>query len=273
MSSSMMLGRISASTVAQQLSADLLVDLSQSDSAGQFLEICLPKILRACEATAAAIFVPERGQWRQHFSTSALEGLDTGMLAEAVDKDEAVLSGVWGVSPLARRSDTGESLVLKFKAPPNDIALIDALAALVGVGLDGVRARQQDQRRVRRLEAILEIAGQWNQNLEMDSLLHQMAETSTRLLDSERASIFLWDKTNRVLIGRPALGVDGSELRVPDTQGIVGQVVQTGEIRRVDESEKEEIAQMSMSNSDSTRGTCCACHFEVPTARRSASSR
>jgi Nif-specific regulatory protein len=92
------------------------------------------------------------------------------------------------------------------------------------------------------LEAILEIAGQWNQNLEMDPLLLQMAETSTRLLDSERASIFLWDRTNRVLIGRPALGVENDELRISDSSGIVGEVVQSGELRRVDEAEESAIS-------------------------------
>jgi Nif-specific regulatory protein len=93
---------------------------------------------------------------------------------------------------------------------------------------------------VRRLEAILEIAGQWNQSQSMEALLVQMAETSTKLLKSERASIFLWDKPNKTLVGRPALGVEGGELRIPDDRGIVGQVVQTGEPRRVDEEIKQE---------------------------------
>ena len=242
MSSSLMLGRIAACPAAQQLSAELLVELGQSESTGKFLENSLPKVLRACDAIGAAVYAPERGRWQQRFATSSIEGFDTNILAEAVDKDQVILSGEWGVAPLVRQSSSGESLVLRFKAPVTDATAVDAFAALVSVGLDSVRARQQDQRRVRRLEAILEIAGQWNQNLEMDSLLLQMAETSTRLLDSERASIFLWDKTNRVLIGRPALGVDGNELRVPDTQGIVGQVVQSGELRRVDESEEKEIS-------------------------------
>ena len=61
-----------------------------------------------------------------------------------------------------------------------------------------------------------------------------MAETSTRLLKAETASIFLWDKPNKLLVGRPALGVEGGELRIPDDRGIVGQTVQTGEARRVD---------------------------------------
>ena len=57
---------------------------------------------------------------------------------------------------------------------------------------------------------ILEIAGQWNQNLETESLLTQMAEAATRLLGAERASIFLWDRPHRLLVGRPALGVEGA---------------------------------------------------------------
>src|SRR5690606_35646438 len=72
---------------------------------------------------------------------------------------------------------------------------------------------------------------------EMEPLLVQMAEASTKLLQEDRASIFLWDKPNRTLVGRPALGVAGGELRIPDDRGIVGQVVQTGESRRVDLAE------------------------------------
>ncbi len=60
-----------------------------------------------------------------------------------------------------------------------------------------------------------------------------MAEAATRLLGADRASIFLWDRPNHTLVGRPALGVEGGELRIPDNAGVVGQVVQTGEPRRV----------------------------------------
>ena len=114
----------------------------------------------------------------------------------------------------------------------------------LGAAASAVRLRETQARRVRRLEAILEIAAQWNQTNEMVELLEQMAATSTRLLDAERASIFLWDKPNKTLVGRPALGVEGGELRIADDRGIVGQVVQTGEPRRVDvdiQQEQQEI--------------------------------
>lgn len=42
----------------------------------------------------------------------------------------------------------------------------------------------------------------------------------------------------RQLVGRPALGVEGNELRIADNSGIVGQVVQTGEPRRVDANDR-----------------------------------
>ena len=241
MSAPQQLGRISASTVTQQLAAELLVDVNHVESTGQFLELALPKVLRTCSASTAAVFRPERGSWRERFATSPLDGLDSTLLSEALDADRPVHRGDWAVAPLVNRSPLGECLVLRFRARPVELAVIDSVAALIGVGLANVRARQADSRRVRRLEAILEIAGQWNRNLEMDSLLLQMAETSTRLLDAERASIFLWDKTNRVLIGRPALGVDGNELRVSDQTGVVGEVVQSGELRRIDETDGQGI--------------------------------
>ncbi|MEC7717579.1 MAG: sigma-54-dependent Fis family transcriptional regulator, partial [Planctomycetota bacterium] len=80
------------------------------------------------------------------------------------------------------------------------------------------------------------------QTHEMTPLLHRMAEASTRLLQAERASIFLWDKANSILVGRPALGVEGNALEIPDNAGLVGHVVQTGEVGRVDENHKQDAA-------------------------------
>ena len=61
-----------------------------------------------------------------------------------------------------------------------------------------------------------------------------MAEAATRLLGADRASIFLWDRPNHTLVGRPALGLPDGELRIPDDRGVVGEVIRTGQPRRVD---------------------------------------
>ena len=75
---------------------------------------------------------------------------------------------------------------------------------------------------------------QWTRTLQMDKLLARIAEAATKLLHAERASIFLWDRATHTLVGRPALGVEGGELRIADDAGIVGQVVHSGQPRRVD---------------------------------------
>ncbi len=163
-------------------------------------------------------------------------------MAEILDREQVGWDNGWLAAPLLTKGASGQLLAARFdKSPPPAVQReFDALAAVLGVALQRVETRGGERRRVRRLEAILEIAGQWNQNLETESLLTQMAEAATRLLGAERASIFLWDRPHRLLVGRPALGVDGGELRIPDDAGIVGQVVQRGELRRVDAQARQD---------------------------------
>jgi DNA-binding NtrC family response regulator len=76
---------------------------------------------------------------------------------------------------------------------------------------------------------VLNAAADW-QRLEDDSaLLHRIAGTATELLNCERASIFLWDRRRKKLIGRPALGVQRDSLEVDDSAGVVGEVLRSGE--------------------------------------------
>ncbi len=108
------------------------------------------------------------------------------------------------------------------------------LSPFLRLALAAVRRRAAQDRRLRRLEAILKIASQWNQTREVEPLLVEMAEAATRLLGADRASIFLWDRPNHTLVGRPALGLPDGELRIPDDRGVVGEVIRTGQPRRVD---------------------------------------
>jgi transcriptional regulator with GAF, ATPase, and Fis domain len=153
------------------------------------------------------------------------------LLADSLDRESAVSSDGWFAVPLDPASGTNELLTGQFKDA--DTTRLVTAASMLTTALGIVRERQRINSRVGRLEAILQIAAQWNQTHQMKELLQNMAETSTRLLSAERASIFLWDQQSKTLVGRPALGVEGGELRIPDDAGVVGQVVQTGTPRRV----------------------------------------
>ena len=157
------------------------------------------------------------------------------LVAETLDSEQAAADGPWAAAPLNARARSGEVLLARGEGAVDEAALarLADVARLIGEATGSVGSRYSDQRRIRRLEAILKITGQWNQTREMEPLLVQMAEAATRLLRADRASIFLWDRPNKTLVGRPALGVEGGELRIADDTGIVGQVVHTGESRRV----------------------------------------
>jgi Nif-specific regulatory protein len=211
-----------------------------ADAVQPLLNDSLAVIAETLDANAAQVVRGEKGLWRVLARWGQRSDTPASLLSEVLDAGVAQCEGNWGAAAL--NTGRSELLAVRFAAPPKS-SVIDQLtsaAAALTPALTCVRAREKHERRVRRLEAILEIAAQWNQTNEMETLLMQMAQTSTSLLGAERASIFLWDKPNRTLVGRPALGVEGNELRIPDDRGVVGQVVQSGEPRRVDADIQQE---------------------------------
>ncbi len=134
----------------------------------------------------------------------------------------------------SRRSESTEpEYVLLVRGNCPEAAICRGCESDLSDALAIVERQERARPRIDRLQTILDITHEWHQTNEMETLLVRMAEAATRLLDADRASIFLWDKPNKTIVGRPALGVEGGELRLPDDAGIVGQVIQTGEPRRV----------------------------------------
>jgi transcriptional regulator with GAF, ATPase, and Fis domain len=222
-----------------RLSKHLLELTAEHDDPDRFLEDGLSAAQGAVSADFVAVYRGERGRWSSLSSVGKSYDAPLALLASGLDADCAATDGAWVAAPLVAKSQTGELLAIHAPSVKSDefTSAVGELAALVGTALASVRKRYAQQRRAHRLEAILDIAKRWNQAQDTNELLQQMAEASTRLLSAERASIFLWDKTNHTLVGRPALGVKEDELRLPDDQGVVGNVVQTGQMRRVDEGD------------------------------------
>ncbi len=215
---------------------DLFTCATDSVEVSEFLRRALPIVTRELRLPYIAVFGHDFGEWQVMASSGESPGAAPAeLLSEALDRESELRQGDWIVSPL--RSQTGEGELLLARgadASEDQTEAVLALAPVIGQAIASVRVRELQSRRIRRLEAILEIAGQWNKMHEMEPLLTQMAEAATRLLGADRASVFLWDRPNKTLVGRPALGVENNELRIADDAGVVGQVVQTGETRRVD---------------------------------------
>ncbi len=226
------------------LAAELLWRADHGETAAAFLTNSLPLLLPVAAAEFAAVAVLLGGKWNVLAEFGPPRILPTSLLADAVDRECLMVDGHWLAVPLGEHAVRGEVLVF-FRSQPQtahqSAGKLVAIALALSSAFEVARARELLRRRIDRLEAILSIASQWNQTNEMEPLLVQMAEAATKLLKADRASIFLWDRPNNMLVGRPALGVNGGELRIPDNSGVVGQVVQSGEPRRISATEQAQI--------------------------------
>jgi Nif-specific regulatory protein len=205
----------------------LLATASKHSDLGGFLAEMLPEMRELLPAAALAVLRANPPQWHvQAASGLGHQAPPTELVAEALDRDRLAVWNDWAAAPLSE----GYALLARRAADHGVFA--QAATALSGA-MASVIARQQGAQRIRRLETILSITNAWRQTNSMEALLKAMAEAATDLLQADRASIFLWDRPHKELVGRPALGLKGNELRIPDDTGIVGQVVHSGEPRRV----------------------------------------
>ena len=205
----------------------LLAASGRHDAIEPFLTEILAEARALLPAAALAVVRANPPQWQlQAGSGLGQQQLPTEVIAEAIDRDAPVTLNDWTAAPLG----DGYALVARRAADGAELA---QFAEGLAPALKAIADRQQRGQRIRRLETILEITHAWRQTNSMTALLKAMAEAATELLQAERASIFLWDRPHKELVARPALGVKGHELRIPDDKGIVGQVIHSGEPRRV----------------------------------------
>ncbi len=238
------------------------IDISQFKSDSQFLELLTRLSCQSIDAESVSMFLQEaissikecfesenvvvtrmrKGNW-ETIAAIGNETIPIEACSEALDREQLVERDGWWVVPMS--SDSGSHFVLCISQPQiANSASLQSLANFLKSSMTSVVKKARAKERISRLEALLEISSDWSQAHDADAMLQQMAETATNQLRAERASVFLWDRGQKSLVARPALGVEDEDLRIPEDAGIVGQVVQTGEPRRVDmdiRSEQEEI--------------------------------
>ena len=220
---------------------NLLALSGDATSPAELLKLALDVVVDATKAEAAAVARATPPTWAIVAARNVVAAtVPTDLAAESLERETVVRADRWLAAPLtsSHRSggDTELSHVLLLRGNCSDGVFAD-IARSVAEALAIVTRTTSLRRRANRLEAMLAITRKWQQTNDMETLLSEMAEAAIKMFDADRASIFLWDKPNKTIVGRPALGVKGGELRLADTAGIVGQVIQTGETRRVTDSD------------------------------------
>jgi len=136
---------------------------------------------------------------------------------------------------------SGRVLLLAGRRVATDqLAVLASVSRVLAAIEPLVRRVERDAARVERLVRTLDVASAFAGAREMQPLLELMATEATRMLNCDRASIFIHDRDRGELVACPALGVDSDTLRIPADAGIVGEVIQRGAPIRVDQAYEDE---------------------------------
>jgi len=221
---------------------DRLMEIAmQSGNQNEFLSKLLPEISAECGAQWVAV-VQRCPNWLvlDACGRNPTETLPNHFLDEAIDRGAAGYQqpqeDQWPmlVVPLPDGVYQGSALMLVGRRiSPQDLPLAMVVGRMMGYSLailDSQRRRDTD---TQRLTQLLEVASEFASTRETKPLLELIANKATQLLDCDRASIFVWDRDNKQVVGCPALGVN--ELRLPDNKGIVGEVIHARKSIRVDD--------------------------------------
>lgn len=161
---------------------------------------------------------------------------------EAQERESAGLGATysnWTVFavPFDNCSGRADLLVGATRNPEEQLLPLAVLASRsLGLGIELAGRQVQSRRQIDRLKSTLDIASRLSAAEETAPLLDLIAREATRLLDCDRSSIFLWDKSRNEVEARPALGVTNGSLRLPSGEGIVGETLKTGRAIVVDEA-------------------------------------
>ena len=229
--------RIRDNPLLAPVAAEILWKAGQAVDVADYLGGSLPILAGTVSADYLLLVSGKAGRWTLIGDAGSTQSMPVELLGEAADREQPASRAPWAAVPLATRQPAVEILAAHCKSPAQTGAASQILVALAPVFWDAlglVRRQTMGQQRIHRLEKVLELSKQWNRTREVEPLLVEAAEAATKLLAADRASIFLWDRGNHILVGRPALGVKEGELRIPDDRGVVGQVIQSGQPQRVD---------------------------------------
>jgi Nif-specific regulatory protein len=232
-------------------SLSLLDSGLKAESLAALLREDLPEI--ASEFAAQWVGVVHRGfEWERlgEFGRLPVESLPPRLLTDALDRDSAGVVSVespgqvagWSfcAAPLDKAGASGNLLVLCGRGlGQKSLPGVLAAARALGWGVNAAGRRDKLAQRIDRLRTTLQIASQLSAARETKPLLEMIAREAARLLDSERSSIFVWEREHHEVVASPALGVEGNLLRLPDNVGIVGECLQSGKAVVVDDAYRD----------------------------------
>ncbi|MDB4743029.1 sigma-54-dependent Fis family transcriptional regulator [Planctomicrobium sp.] len=198
-----------------------------------------------------------------------LSSLPGAILADVIDRD----AGVWTKSVddqpvMLLPTASKDQHILVLSGPRLDASQLAeglGVARVLGQRLNEIGRLNRAEQHVERIRTMIGIAHSFAGETDTQALLEKIAEEVSRILGSDRASIFIWDKENSQLIACPALGVEGGKLFLPDNKGIIGDTIRNEKPLIVDDAYADSRFDQSVDKKSgyTTRNLLCVPLFDA----------
>lgn len=162
---------------------------------------------------------------------------DARFLAENSQNKNAIKTNsfCWGYIYFSEKNYSQALSVLKqARNIPSDntvinIKIMDLISRIESLGIDTAEVKIENDIE-KPLTALLNVARTLAAETSLELLLKTVAEEIKKVLDADRCTVFLLDRSSNELVSKIALGMGTQELRFPADKGLAGYVAQSGEI-------------------------------------------
>ena len=115
----------------------------------------------------------------------------------------------------------------------DNLNFVDAIATQAAVSIQNAQNSEFfEKKRAQEMEFV-SIVSDVTAEIDLSALLKRVMEEATRMLNADRATLFLNDEKTNELFSRVAMGEGIGEIRLPNTAGIAGSVFTSGETMNI----------------------------------------
>ncbi|MBV9146029.1 MAG: GAF domain-containing protein [Acidobacteria bacterium] len=117
-----------------------------------------------------------------------------------------------------------------------DEHLLQAFAAQAAIAVKNAMLNEEIRKRMEVSETLLKVMKSVASELHIDELLKKIVNSTSEVMNAERATLFLLDPKTGDLWSKVAQGLESMEIRVPIGVGIAGHVALTGETINIEDA-------------------------------------
>ncbi len=110
----------------------------------------------------------------------------------------------------------------------DNLLFVESVATQAAVSIQNAQNTEQFEKKREKEMEFINIVSDVTAEIDLGALLQRVMEEATRMLNADRATLFLNDEKSDELFSRVAMGEGIGEIRLPNTAGIAGSVFTSG---------------------------------------------